>query len=110
LTERADLQFLNEIKFWATKYLLLSWLLGINAAFFAYHLGLKHLRKYLGIPLTFIVFFETRNLAMRNCMDKIYFPIEGLYYKVRGEEKKGVQKSNSPNEGEGKNVVTRRVI
>ncbi len=71
----ADMQLVNEIKFWATKYITMSWLGGINIAFFAYHCGLKHLRKYIGLPLTFIIFFESRNLIMKNCMDRIYFPI-----------------------------------
>ena len=83
----ADIQLINEIKFWATKYLVLSYIGGINIAYFAYHLAFKKLRRYVGLPLTFITFFECRNLIMKNCMDKIYFPIEPLYKELRGEEK-----------------------
>ena len=79
MKEMADNQLVNEIKFWATKYIILSWIGGLNIAFVGYHLGLKHLKKYIGLPLTFLLFFESRNFLMKNCMDKIYFPIEPLY-------------------------------
>ena len=57
----------------------LSWLLGLNIAFFGYHLAFKHLKLFVGIPLTVVSFFVSRNLIMRNCMDKIYFPLNPLY-------------------------------
>lgn len=28
---------------------------------------------------------------MRNCMDKIYFPLQGIYQKIRGEDKRKEQ-------------------
>lgn len=67
--------------------MILSYLGGINVAFFAYNLGLKHMKKYIGIPLTFVLFFETRNILMKNFMNKIYFPIQPLYLQLRDQEK-----------------------
>ena len=88
LSDFAEIQLVSEIRFWATKYLVLSWVGGINLAFFAYNLGFKHLKKYVGIPLTFVTFFLSRNMIMKSCLDKIYFPIAPLYEKMRGEEKR----------------------
>eukprot|EP00347_Sterkiella_histriomuscorum_P017785 403348002 len=87
LREIADIQLVNEIKFWATKYLILSYVAGINISYFAYHMGLKKLKLYVGLPLTFVVFFESRNIFMKNFMDKIYFPIEPIYNQLREDEK-----------------------
>ena len=91
----ADLQLVNDVKFWAQKYIILSWLAGINLAFFSWHLGIKNLRKYLGIPLAFLIFFESRNIFMRNAMDKIYFPLEPVYKKTRGDDKQQLSKRES---------------
>ena len=79
----AELAYINEIKFWSLKYVILSCLIGINSAFFGYHLLFKNLKVYIGLPLTFITLFETRNIALRNCMDKIYFSIQPIYQKLR---------------------------
>ena len=78
---------MGEVRFWAAKYMLVSWLLGLNIAFFGYHFAFKHIKLYLGLPLTAATFFVSRNLIMRNCMDKIYFPLKPLYDQLKAEEK-----------------------
>lgn len=88
LTDFAETQLLNEIRFWAAKYVTLSYVLGANITFFSYHFAFKHMKLYVGIPLTIATFFVSRNLLMKNCMDKIYFPLYPIYQKVRGDEKR----------------------
>lgn len=88
LTDFADMQLVNEVRFWATKYITLSWVLGINITFFAYQLAFKHMKRYVGLPLTVATFFLSRNLIMKSCMDKIYYPLVPLYDRVRGEDKR----------------------
>jgi hypothetical protein len=78
----------GETRFWATKYYLISWLGGFNIAFFCYHLAFKYLKLYVGLPITFATFFISRNLIMKSCMNKIYYPISPLYEKIRAEDKK----------------------
>ncbi len=72
--------------------MVISWLAGLNLGFFAWHAGLKHLKLYYAIPLTFLIFFESRNMVMKNCMDKIYYPLEPLYRKVRKDHKSSIEK------------------
>ena len=79
------------MRFWATKYLVLSYVGGLNISFLAWHLGIKNLKAYLGIPLVIATFFISRNFIMKNCMDKIYFPIKPIYDKLRQEEKRKEQ-------------------
>ena len=88
LTDFAESQLVNEVRFWATKYVTLSWVLGANLAFIGYQLAFKHLKKYVGIPLTFVSFFVSRNLIMKSCMDKIYYPLLPIYERIRAEDKK----------------------
>lgn len=88
LTDFAESQLVNEVRFWATKYVTLSWILGVNIAFIGYHFAFKHLKKYVGIPLTFVTFFVSRNLIMKSCMDKIYYPLLPIYERIRAEDKK----------------------
>lgn len=76
------------MRFWTTKYYLLSWIGGANFAFFAYHLAFKHFKPFIGLPLTAVTFFLSRNLIMKNCMDKVYYPLLPLYQKMRSEDKK----------------------
>jgi hypothetical protein len=78
----------NEVKFWATKYIILSWICGLNIAYFGHQLAFKNLKLYVGIPLTIATFFLSRNLIMKSCMDKIYFPLLPVYAKLRGEDKR----------------------
>jgi hypothetical protein len=83
----------NEVRFWSTKYLSMSYLLGANFTFFAYHLAFKHLKLYVGIPLTVATFFVSRNLIMKNCMERVYWPVEGVYNRLREEQKKKKEES-----------------
>ena len=79
---------MSEIRFWATKYIVLSYIGGANIAFFAWHLALKNLKPYISIPLAFVSFFLSRNFIMKSCMDKIYYPIIPIYDKLRAEDKR----------------------
>ena len=88
LADSADMQLVNELRFWATKYIILAWIGGINLAYLSYHVAFRHLKRFIGLPLTFIVFFEGRNMLMKNCMDKIYYPLEPLYQRLRKTDKK----------------------
>ena len=36
LSERADIDFVNDLRFWAAKYYQLSNMIGVNAGFFTY--------------------------------------------------------------------------
>lgn len=87
MTEFAEVQLVGEVRFWATKYICLSYLLAANITFFTYHLALKHLKRYVGLPMTFALFFVSRNLLMRNCMDRVYWPLEPVYTRIRGDDK-----------------------
>jgi hypothetical protein len=85
------------MKFWSVKYIFMSWMLGLNASFLLYHAAFKHMKLYVGIPLTLIVFSQTKNLMFYQCLNKIYYPIEPLYFKVKKENRlnnKG--KANTP--------------
>lgn len=93
LVEHAETQLVSEVRFWAAKYIAVSWLLGLNVAFLGYHLAFKNLKRYIGVPLTVASFFVTRNLVMRNCMDKIYYPLEPLYKAMKAEEKQLASKA-----------------
>lgn len=75
------------MRFWATKYIILAWVGGINLGFFSYHLVFRHVKRFIGLPLTFIVFFEGRNIIMKNCMDRIYYPLQPLYLRLRSLDK-----------------------
>jgi hypothetical protein len=88
----------GEVRFWTTKYYFLSWLGGANIAFFGYHLAFKHLKRYIGLPVTVATFFVSRNLIMKRCMDKVYYPLQPLYEKMRAEEKKKVQQMKDSKE------------
>jgi hypothetical protein len=87
INELAEVQLVAELRFWATKYITLSYILAANITFFAYHGALRHLKKYVGLPLALATFFVSRNIIMRNCMDRIYWPIEPVYKRIRGDEK-----------------------
>ncbi len=91
MNDFAENQLVGEVRFWTTKYYFLSWLGGANIAFFGYHLAFKHLKRYIGLPVTVATFFVSRNLIMKRCMDKVYYPLQPLYEKMRAEEKKKVQ-------------------
>ncbi len=79
------------MRFWATKYLALAWVGGLNIAFFGYQLAFKHMKVYVGLPLTLATFWLSRNLIMKACMDKIYYPLVPVYERMRGEDKRKEQ-------------------
>ena len=69
------------------KYLLASYLLGLNAAFLGYAGAFHRLKLYLGIPLTILTFTQVRNYTLNNCLGRLYYPVEPLYEEVRNENK-----------------------
>ena len=83
LKERADQNYVSELRFLSTRMYAASYMIGFQAAVFAYFGALRHLRRYVGIPLTFVTFLMSRNLAMKSCIGNMYYPIETLYDEVR---------------------------
>jgi hypothetical protein len=75
ISERADLETVNDIRFWTQKYMLMSTILGINTGFFTYRILSLSLHWYIALPIGFASFYVSRNLIMRNSMDKIYFSL-----------------------------------
>ena len=65
-----------------TRLMGVSTLIGINTALITFIL-LRRKLFWISIPLTFIAYLEGRNIAMRNCLDRIYFPLEPLYQEIR---------------------------
>lgn len=87
---------MGEVRFWAAKYVVLAWVLGANITFFGYQVIFRHLKPFIGVPITIATFFLSRNLLMKACMDKIYFPLQPLYQRLRNEEKKKVEHREAP--------------
>lgn len=87
LSERADLELVDEVRFWTAKYMMMSNLLGVNIGYFSYRVMATSLHWYVAAPLGFATFFVSRNLIMRNCMDRIYFSIEHVFKRFRDESK-----------------------
>ena len=83
LKERADLNFVNDLRFQMARMFSNSMLIGANVCAFSYFLLWRHLKLYVGIPLTFMSFFLTRNLVMKSCVNNFYYPLEPLYKEVR---------------------------
>lgn len=73
---------MNEMRYLMTRLVGVSYLLGINCAIAGYFMGLGRLRWYVSAPTTFVVFFLSRNLVMKNCIDKVYYPVQPLYQQV----------------------------
>jgi len=71
----ADMQFINEMRFQMTRLVGVSYLIGINSAFASYLFAFHRLKWYVSLPATFTVYFLTRNLVMKHCVDKVYYPI-----------------------------------
>ena len=64
----------------------LSYLVGGNIGFFLYQ-GMKTtMHWYIALPLSFGAYFLSRNLILRNCMDRIYYSLEPIYLKLRGKD------------------------
>ena len=60
-----------------------SYLIGLQCAAFAYFGALRHMKLYVGLPLTVVTFAMSRNLAMKSCINRLYYPVEPLYDEVR---------------------------
>ena len=86
LGERADIELAEALKYESSKYLNLSQILGLNIGFFTYQALKTRLYWYVAMPLGFVTFLVSRNLIMRNCMDRIYYPGEMVYKRYRGTD------------------------
>ena len=87
LAERADIELVDEVRFWTAKYMMMSNMLGLNIGYFTYRLLSTSLHWYVAFPLGFGACFVSRNFIMRNCMDRIYFSIEHVFKRFRQESK-----------------------
>lgn len=56
---------MDEMRFTLTRCIGLSYLTGLNLALLTYIIGFNRLKFYVGLPLTFIVFLESRNYVMK---------------------------------------------
>lgn len=86
LSERADIELVDELRHQSFKYMNLSVLVGGNIGFFMYQ-GMKTtMHWYIALPLSFGAYFLSRNLILRNCMDRIYYSLEPIYLKLKGRD------------------------
>ena len=88
LSERADLELINEVRYWTAKYMNMSTLLGANIGFLTYRVLVTSLHWYVALPLGVASYFVSRNLIMRNCMDRVYFSTEHIFKRYRSAELK----------------------
>ena len=75
IREMADGNFVDELRFQTARIVGISYICGLNAALISYGFLFRKLKLYLGIPLTLCVYYQTRNLTVRNSLDRIYYPI-----------------------------------
>ena len=61
----------------------ISYLIGVQATLFAYFGAFRHLKLYVGLPLTAATFILARNFSMKSCVDRLYYPLDPLYEDVR---------------------------
>lgn len=72
-----------------TRLVTVSNILGANLALFAFTAGkLAKANWYVQIPLMLGIFYTSRNIVMRNCLDGIYYPLRPLYQNVWQEHGK----------------------
>lgn len=83
ISERADLELVNELKFWTMKYMNMSTILGANIGLFSYRFLHLSLHWYIAGPLAFATFFVSRNIFMRNAMDRIYYASHEIFVKYK---------------------------
>lgn len=81
-----DIELTNTMKFQSKKYMNCCTLLGVNIGFFSYHLLKFRLYWYVAMPIGYGIYFFSRNTLMKNCIDRIYYPLEGVYNKLRNLE------------------------
>jgi L-lactate permease len=60
-----------------------STLIGVNIAFFSYCLVLRKMKVYVSLPLTLAIYFLSRNLVMKNCLERIYLPLDYVFKEIR---------------------------
>lgn len=61
-------------------------MIGLNVAMLTYNLYHLKLYWYVSLPLSLFTGYLARNLIMKNCIDRIYFPGEGLYKRMRASD------------------------
>lgn len=86
LGDRSDLELAEALKYESTKYLWLSKCIGLNFAFFSYHIMRLKTHWYIAGPLSWGIYLVARNMAMRNTIDRIYYPGEMVYKRFRGTD------------------------
>ena len=80
LKERADIVFMNEMRFQMTRLMSISKLVGMNFLLAFYLCSRMHERRMLvALPIMYAFYHVSTNLVMKNCMDSIYYPIRPLY-------------------------------
>lgn len=100
----ANLELVNDLRFQTKKYTVLSTVLGLNGGFWSYHIMKTRLYWYVALPLSFGVAFVSRNLVMRNTMDRIYYPIESVYKHIRKLELKKIELDQKMSESIGEKL------
>ena len=85
ISERADFELINELRFSTAKFMNISSLLGANVGYFTYRFLHLSLHWYIAGPLAIGTFLVTRNLLMRNALDKIYYASHDVYLKYKEE-------------------------
>ena len=91
LKEKADQNFVNELRFHMTHMYMISKLVGVNAAAFAYFGVFRQFRWYIGLPMTVVTFVLARNFSMKGSVSRLYYPLEPLYEEVRRHQSKTLE-------------------
>lgn len=71
----ADINFMDDLRYQVTRLVGVSTIIGLNCGLLAYALTRNQLRWYVHLPLCFVIFCESRNHVMKQCMDRIYYPV-----------------------------------
>jgi hypothetical protein len=75
IRELADGNFVDDMRFQTARLVAISYICGFNAAFISYWGLFRKLKPYVGLPFTLAVYLVVRNITLKNCMDRIYYPI-----------------------------------
>ena len=86
LKEKADQNFINDLRFLSTRMISISYIVGLNCAALGYFGMFRHLRKYIGVPLAFVAFSLGKSLTTKSLVNRMYYPIEPLYNEVRSHQ------------------------
>ena len=79
ISERASIELVEDLREHASKYITLSHVGGLNVGFFVYQILKINLHWYISLPLGFSAFYVSRNILLKNCMDRIYYSSEHVY-------------------------------